>query len=118
MGPPAPPAPTPEEQVLIRRKAASDLVSLIPPRIARNFFSAEDDEDVVDEVEEVILGWTDDLDLNKYLVYGLLETIILKICPEMVDKTPTELLAERGVNFAENGAEDVDDVKSIESGLI
>lgn len=116
MGPPAPPPPLPEEQISIRRKAASDLVSLIPPRIARNFFSLEDDEGVVEEVEEVILGWTDDLDLNKYLVYGILETIILKICPEMVDKTPTELLAERGVSFAENEA-DVEDVKSIDSGL-
>ena len=99
MGPPAPPPPSAEEQVAIRRKAASDILSLLPPRIAKRFFSTDNEEDTVEEVEEALLGWTNDLDLNKYLVYGILETVILRICPEMLDKTPTELLAERGVNI-------------------
>lgn len=51
----------------------------------------------VDEVEEEILGWTDDVWLNKYLIYGILEVILCRLCPEMKDKSPSELLPERGV---------------------
>lgn len=49
------------------------------------------------EVEERILGWTDDVELNKYLVYAILEHLVVKLVPEMRNKTTSELLAERGV---------------------
>jgi hypothetical protein len=78
---------------------------LIPRVVARKLFgvresNAESEDELLRlEVEERILAWTDDRELNKYLVYAILEHIILRLVPEMVYKTPTELLAERGVNL-------------------
>ena len=51
----------------------------------------------MDEIEEEILGWSDDVWLNKYLIYGILELVLCRICPEIKEKSPSELLAERGI---------------------
>ena len=55
------------------------------------------------EVEERMLGWTDDAEMNKYLIYAILDYVVLKLVPEMKDKTPSELLAERGIDLLESG---------------
>lgn len=107
LGPSPPPKPSPEEALQIRSQAATDILSLIPKPIARIFFAVEGDrpgneEDSMRmEIEERMLGWTDDAEMNKYLVYTILEHVILKLVPEMKDKTPSELLAERGVDLLE-----------------
>lgn len=56
----------------------------------------EGDERSVAQLEEILdsLGHEK---INKYLIYGILECIIVKLVPEMAEKTPSELLAERGV---------------------
>ncbi|EXJ63750.1 hypothetical protein A1O7_00085 [Cladophialophora yegresii CBS 114405] len=102
LGPPPPPPPSPEEARQIRSKAASDILSLIPQPIARTFFAVHGDgttEMIREEIEERLLGWTDDGEMNMYLVYAILEYVVLKLVPEMKDKTPSELLAERGVDI-------------------
>jgi hypothetical protein len=108
LGPPPPPPPSPEEARQIRSKAASDILSLIPQPVARTFLAipsdggAENETEMMrEEVEERLLGWIDDTEMNKYLVYGILEYVVLKLVPEMKDKTPSELLAERGVDMIE-----------------
>jgi hypothetical protein len=45
--------------------------------------------------------------LNKYLIYGILECIVVRLVPEMAAKTPSELLAERGVAVDEEAAEEL-----------
>ncbi|OCT53122.1 hypothetical protein CLCR_10895 [Cladophialophora carrionii] len=106
LGPPPPPPPSPEEARQIRSKAASDILSLIPQPVARTFFAVHGDggienetETMREEIEERLLGWIDDVEMNKYLVYAILEYVVLKLVPEMKDKTPSELLAERGVDI-------------------
>jgi hypothetical protein len=47
---------------------------------------------------EGILDLLGDARVNKYLVYGILETVVVRLVPEMQVKTPAELLEERGVN--------------------
>lgn len=49
------------------------------------------------QIEESMLCWTDDAELNKHLIYSILDLILLRLVPEMQGKTPIELLAERGV---------------------
>lgn len=49
------------------------------------------------EIEESMLCWTSDVEMNKYLIYSILEHVLVRLVPEMQDKTPSELLAERGV---------------------
>ena len=44
--------------------------------------------------------------INKYLIYGILECIIVKLVPEMAEKTPSELLAERGVVVHESAGQE------------
>ncbi len=97
MGPPAPPPPGEEEQLQIRRKAAEDLLSLVPMPVLRIFLSTDNREQMLDEVEEDILDPFGDESMNKHLIYSILELVVLRLVPEMADKTPSELLAERGV---------------------
>ncbi|EXJ73073.1 uncharacterized protein A1O5_04222 [Cladophialophora psammophila CBS 110553] len=106
LGPPPPPPPSVEEARKIRSKAASDILSLVPRTVGKTFFAVNDAENAEDEemkirieVEERLLGWTDDVEMNKYLVYAILEHVLLKLVPEMKDKTPSALLAERGVDL-------------------
>ncbi|KAK7892736.1 hypothetical protein LTR67_006973 [Exophiala xenobiotica] len=114
-----PPPPSAEEARLIRTKAASDILSLVPRPVARTFFAvksgsgaanANDDEEnrksmMRAEIEESILCWTDDVELNKYLVYSILDHVLLRLVPEMQGKTPIELLAERGVVLTNSEAD-------------
>ncbi|OAP58062.1 hypothetical protein AYL99_07152 [Fonsecaea erecta] len=113
LGPPPPPPPSVEEARKIRSKAASDMLSLIPKPVGKRFFAVQNAENAEDEememrieVEERLLGWTDDAELNKYLIYAILEHVLLKLVPEMKDKTPSELLAERGVDLGPSGEGD------------
>jgi hypothetical protein len=120
MGPPAPPPPSAEKARLIRSKAASDILSLVSRPVARTFFAvdsgsgaanANDDEENQEfesmraEIEESILCWTDDVELNKYLIYSILDHVLLRLVPEMQGKTPIELLAERGVVLTNSEAD-------------
>jgi len=45
------------------------------------------------------MGWTNDVELNKYIIYAILEHVVIRLVPEIKGKTPTELLAERGVDL-------------------
>jgi len=104
MGPPPPPPPSAEEVLKIRRQAARDILSLVPVPISRTFFSTDDHEEMVAQVEETILDVFGDAYMNKHLIYGILELLMVRLAPEMLEKTPMELLAERGLVF-EIGAE-------------
>jgi len=111
MGPPAPPPPSPEQQLIIRRKAAEDILSLIPPPIARTFFATNNHDEMARQVEEDILMCFGDAYMNRHWIYQILDLVVVKLLPEMVGKTPRELLADRGVDEEdeeeETKAEDV-----------
>jgi len=113
-GPPAPPPPSPEEQLKIRRRAAEAILSLIPRPIARTYFATrnikndggdrpgsetdgdEESEEMSCQVEE-ILDVFGNAYMNKHLVYNILELVVVRLVPELGEKTTGELLAERGV---------------------
>ena len=99
MGPPAPAPPSEEEQVHIQRKAAEDLLSLVPMPILTTFFATASGEQMLAEVEEDILDPFSDTSMNKHLIYSILELVVVSLVPEMTDKTPSELLVERGVTL-------------------
>jgi hypothetical protein len=52
---------------------------------------------MVEQVEEDVLVCFGDEDMNKHLIYGVLELLIVRLVPEMREGAPSELLAERGV---------------------
>jgi len=97
MGPATPPPPSAEEALAIRRRAAEDILSLFPPSVARRFFATDDHDNMVVQIEEGVLDVFGDAYMNKHLIYGILELVMVRLVPELLEKTPTELLADRGV---------------------
>lgn len=79
---------------------------MIPGPVYRKLFSPgaatveEGNAISVAQVEE-ILDSVGDRHVNKYLIYGILECIIVRLVPEMAEKTPSELLSDRGVSLQE-----------------
>jgi hypothetical protein len=91
LGPPGVPPPPPAEA---KRKAALAILSLIPPFVSRTFFASSDPEEWIVEIED-ILDCFSNKQMNKHLVYGIIELILLRLIPELGEKTPKELLVDR-----------------------
>ncbi len=85
--------PSPAEQLLIRRRCAETILSLIPAKMQDIYFGAGI-ERRIREVEEV-LNLFDDSYCNKHLLYAVVELIIVRLLPEMAEKGVEELLEER-----------------------
>ena len=85
--------PPPSEQLLIRRRCAEAILSLIPAKVQDVYFGCSIDQRVK-EVEEV-LNVFDDSYCNKHLLYGVVELIIVRLIPELGEKGVEELLGER-----------------------
>jgi len=92
---PAPPrvVPSPEEQLLIRRRCAEGILALIPGRVQEVYFG-DGEERRIREVEEVLNAF-DDSYCNKHLIYGVVDLIVVRLMPELAEKGVTELLEER-----------------------
>jgi hypothetical protein len=73
------------------------LLSLIPLPVQSTFFATHDQQQMAEEVEQDILDCFGNHEMNKHLIYAILELVILRLVPEMAEKTPTDLLADRGV---------------------
>jgi hypothetical protein len=113
LGPAAPPPPAPERALEIRATAAQDLLSLLPKIGIRALFGTDEaltdnngEANIAQKQVEDILDVFGDARLNKYWIYGIVELVIVRLCPEMLSKTPTELMADRGVDWTTAGAED------------
>lgn len=113
MGPPAPPPPSVEEQREIKRTAANGLRDLVPGFVTRRFYATSNDESVSRAIEADILDPLDDLYLNKHLIYAILETILVKLIPELGEQPVSELLAERGVGVDESSSSTVLDAEDV-----
>ncbi|RDW83328.1 hypothetical protein BP5796_04819 [Coleophoma crateriformis] len=85
--------PTAAEELLIRRRCAETLLSLVPERIQDIYFG-RDKERRIGEVEEVLNIFSDRY-CNKHLLYGIVELIIVRLMPELADKGIEELWEER-----------------------
>lgn len=90
---PARVVPSAPEQLLIRKRCAETILSLIPARIQGIYFGPGIDRRTR-EIEEV-LNIFDDSYCNKHLLYGVVELIIVRLMPELAEKRVSELLEER-----------------------
>lgn len=98
---PGPPkkAPDAEEIVRIRRKCAESIVGAVPGVILYRYFDIKNEgmeskEALIGEVER-LLGVLGDAYLNRHLIYGLIELLIVRLVPEMGGKGVGELMRER-----------------------
>jgi hypothetical protein len=92
---PAPPRPVPSapERLLIRRRCATAVLSLVPLPVQAVYFGPGE-ERRVDEVEEVLNVLSDSY-CNKHLLYGTVELILVRLMPELAEKGIEALLEER-----------------------
>ena len=77
-----------------RHRAALAILGLIPPIVSRTFFASTDPEDWTTEVED-ILDCFGNKEMNKHLIYGIIELVLVRMIPELAEKTPRELLIDR-----------------------
>lgn len=92
--PPSPPPPETEEVTAIKRHCAESILSLLPPAVCGKFFASEDRELCVEEVENELDVWGDGY-MNKHLAYAAVELILVRVLPELGDKSVEELLRKR-----------------------
>jgi hypothetical protein len=85
--------PLPEEQVLIRRRCAETILSLIPARVQEIYFGPGLDRRRR-EVEDVLDIFSDPY-CNRHLLYGVVELLIVRLMPELAEKGVIELSDER-----------------------
>lgn len=91
----------------IKRKAAEAIRNLVPTYLVCKYYVTNDDETIVDEMVKDMLDPLDDLYMNKHLVYSILELILVRLIPELGEQSTSDLLAQRGVDWA--GVDMVDD---------
>ena len=76
----------------------------------RILFAVDGNSQAVEQIEQ-ILDTVGDARLNKYWIFGLLELIVVRLCPELLEKGPAALLEERGVTL--EGTEEGDEAESV-----
>lgn len=92
---PGPPRvfPSAAEALLLRRRCAQTLLSLIPTAVADVYFGPGI-EKRTKELEDV-LDCFGDAYYNRHLWYGVVELVLVRLMPELGEKGVEELLGER-----------------------
>jgi hypothetical protein len=99
---PGPPRkmPSAAEIVAIKRRCAETIANVLPPAVGARFFAVrgidmeQRMEVLINEVESLldVLG---DAYMNRHLVFGIIELIVVRIIPEMGEKGIGALMKER-----------------------
>ena len=93
LAPPRQP-PSVEEAKQIKRRCAAALLELMPAKAAVTFFSSSNPLEQLHQVEE-LLDCLDDAYLNKHLIFGIVELIVLRLVPELGESGVQELMEDR-----------------------
>lgn len=93
LGPPRQ-IPSDEEAEEIKGRCAASLLNLLPVPVAAAFFASRDRDLQLLQIEDV-LSCLDDTYLNKHLIFQIVETIILRLVPELGERGVRDLLEER-----------------------
>lgn len=89
--------PSDDEARKIKRRCATSVLKLIPPKLASIYFATRDRGTQLAHVEEV-LSCLDDAYINKHLIFQIVELIILRLVPELGKQGVRELMEERSVD--------------------
>ena len=90
---PSRPYPTREEQVAIREAAVQALLQRIPTLIKRHYFGTKEHE--WREPIDRHLDGLGEKEVNRHLVYQILELVVVRLVPEMGEAKICKLMAER-----------------------
>ena len=83
----APPPSTAAEIAAVRQRCAQSLLSLVPPAAKTMYFGTSDEDSQIQSVEDNILVLFEDEYLNKHLLFAVVEVVICRIFPELVDQS-------------------------------
>ncbi|KAF1958288.1 hypothetical protein CC80DRAFT_408954 [Byssothecium circinans] len=93
LAPPRQP-PSEDEAKQIKFRCAATLLSLLPAKVAAVFFASASHVEQLRQVEES-LDCLDDAYLNKHLIFGIVELIVLRLVPELGERGVQELMEDR-----------------------
>jgi hypothetical protein len=87
-----------QDSETLKRRAAEAILGGIPKTVSQVYFASGDEHDQL----EAVMGWLDVLSdgyLNRHLIFGILELLVVRIMPEVTEKGAGEMLDERlGLN--------------------
>lgn len=63
----------------------------------------EEEEEMLTQIEEDILDVFADVYMNKHLVFGVMELVVVRLVPELGERGWEDLMGERGVVMAGAG---------------
>jgi len=86
--------PTAAQQAALKRSCARSILSLVPALVAERYFNTRDRVVMEKEVEEVLDVFGDSY-LNKHLMYGVVELVLVRLMPELAQKDVGELMEAR-----------------------
>ncbi|KAG0636255.1 hypothetical protein HOY80DRAFT_978573 [Tuber brumale] len=87
--------PTPKEKARIKCTAEEAIWEAIPSTIRKVYFGTDDKEEGLPVVGEMLLKTVQDKEINKHLLYNLLDLIVGKLIPELTEEGPAELRRSR-----------------------
>ncbi|KAG0128243.1 PXA domain protein [Tuber indicum] len=87
--------PTPKEKARIKYTAEEAIWEATPSSIRKVYFGTDDKEEGLLVVGEMLLKTVQDKEVNKHLLYNLLDLIVGKLIPELTEEGPAELRRSR-----------------------
>jgi hypothetical protein len=77
--------PTPEEADLLRAKCAAAIIDALPPIVVKQVFAKRGTKEVQRQVEDMLEIFGDGY-MNKHLVVGIVDLVVIKLFPELVEQ--------------------------------
>lgn len=74
--------PTPDQALELRAKCAAAIIAALPPIVVKQLFAGGEEGDVQKQVESM-LDTFGDAYLNKHLIVGIVDLIVVRLFPEL-----------------------------------
>lgn len=89
--------PTPSEALAIKTKCATAIIAAIPPVAVKQVFAGAGEEEVHRRVEDMLDAFGDAY-LNKHLIVGIVDLVIVKLFPELAEQSISSILKKEDGN--------------------
>ena len=83
--------PTPKEKARIKRAAEKAIYDAIPTPVRGVYLGTQDPEEGLTAVGQLLLEAVQDKEVNKHLVFSLLDLLVGRLAPELLEEGPAEL---------------------------
>jgi hypothetical protein len=77
--------PTSEEAIELRKKCAASIIAALPPILVKQVFANRSKEDVQKQVEDMLDAFGDAY-MNKHLIVGIVDLVVVRLFPELAEQ--------------------------------